>query len=89
MTAVAKALVEHDKAVQTSLVNREPLPKQTESSNPLCSEDLQQRTKEAFAAAPRFVLLDFRCGPKLRSGAGLAPLIIWYGGRQSTNHAKG
>jgi hypothetical protein len=66
VTAVAKALVEHDKAVQTSLVNQEPFPKQADSSNPLWSEDLQQRTKEAFADAPRFVLLDFRCGPKLR-----------------------
>jgi len=61
VTAVAKALVEHDKAVQTSLVNEEPLPKQSNNKNPLWSQDLQQRTKKAFAAAPRFVLLDFRC----------------------------
>ena len=57
------ALVEHDKAVQTSMGDEESPPKQTDSGNPLWSRDLQQRTKQAFAAAPRFVLLDFRSGP--------------------------
>ena len=60
VTAVAMALVAHDKAVQTSMGDEEPRPKQSDSSNPLWSHDLQQRTKQAFAAAPRFVLLDFR-----------------------------
>lgn len=59
VTEVAKALVEHDNQVQASLPDQQQKASQ-EEGNPLWSNDLQHRTKQAFAAAPRFVLLDFR-----------------------------
>ena len=59
VTEVAKALVEHDNQVQASLPEQQQKASQDEG-NPLWGNDLQHRTKQAFAAAPRFVLLDFR-----------------------------
>lgn len=59
VTEVAKALVEHDNRVQESVPENYQKDSRSET-NPLWAKDLQQRTKQALAAAPRFVLLDFR-----------------------------
>lgn len=59
--AVARALVQHDEDMRARLGEEElPKPDSEGNDNPLWSADLRHRTKQAFAAAPRFILLDFR-----------------------------
>ena len=51
--------MEHDRLVK-GLQADQSAKASAEDGNPLWSKDLQHRTRQALAAAPRFVLLDFR-----------------------------
>ena len=59
VTAVARALLDHDEAVQDR-AGASDGKADMQSSNPLWTGDLRERTRQAFAASPRFILLDFR-----------------------------
>ena len=59
VTTVARALLDHDEAVQDR-AGASDGKADMQSSNPLWTGDLRERTRQAFAASPRFILLDFR-----------------------------
>ncbi len=70
MMAVARTLVAHEDAVLEAGASNPSQAKARELGvDPLWAPDRKAQTAAAFAAAPRFLLLDFRCAqPAVRPG---------------------
>ena len=63
---MARTLVAHEDAVLEAEASNPTQRKARELGvDPLWAPDRKAQTAAAFASAPRFLLLDFRCGPSV------------------------